>query len=205
MRLPYSWRQVTIAQYLIIHDVIRDETLDWVDKNIRILSALTGLTAEQLEAYPMEDIKRAVQRIAFLFEPDKIPKLLPKYFFLKGRLYRVRYEVNKLTAGQYIDIAAFTKDADSVLDNLHSIMAVIARPVFTAYDGANVPARAKLFYDHLPMSVIYPVALFFCNLLRSLTPAIEDYLLQQSRTILTEMKKDLMTAVPPSRLTGDGC
>lgn len=70
-KLPASWEEVTIGTYInklsdIVISESEDETFDGMDNTVKLLSALTGETVEDLEAIPMNDILVLSKKVDFM-------------------------------------------------------------------------------------------------------------------------------------------
>jgi hypothetical protein len=207
MKLPSSWKQITIKQYLEIDTIIKDTSLELVERYIQILAAISGQSTDYFESIPIRKLKEYIRKLDFLSHPEEIKTKIPSSFWLKGRRYSVSWRVTTLTGGQYIDLNVFTKDKDAITANLHNIMAVLCLPrkwwVFKSkYNGQQHKDRAALFYDNLSMAIAYPLAVFFCNLSVKLMPHIVLYLEEQE----SQIRKTMTTgeAMTDIMSNGDG-
>lgn len=100
----------------------------------------------------------------------------------------------------------FLKDPEAANQNIHNVLAVIASPlkfgfIKTKYNGKDHEARAKFFFENMPVSIAYPALVFFCNLSELLTLPMAAYLQQETtgkmNQIQTQMQ-DIMTAMAGS-------
>lgn len=169
------WK-ITISQYLQITDALLIP--DHFDKWARILSIITGKSeAHFINELTADQFKKQIKMHAYLVKTAPSPKLR-KYFWLKGKLYKVTSDITQLTGGQYCDLMTLCKDPDETLSNIHNILAVLCRPVFSKYNPETFHKTSQVFYKHLTMDKAYPLALFFCALYKNLIPVIKNYLEQ---------------------------
>jgi hypothetical protein len=125
---------------------------------------------------------------------------------LKGKRFRLLLNVSVLTGGQYIDLMTFLKNPEAINQNIHNVLAVIASPLKlglfkTKYDGKKQAERAKFFHDNMPVSIAYPILVFFCNLSSHLTPAIAAYLnrdTMEKMSMVQHQVQDIMNATDGS-------
>ena len=48
--IPKSWASITIEQFPVIYDIIKDKDIEPIDKEVRLISILTGLSVAEIEA-----------------------------------------------------------------------------------------------------------------------------------------------------------
>lgn len=184
MKLPESWGSVTVEQWYKIRAVKHDDPLE---NTIELLAAVSGQSVESIEALSLDELNRALHSIAFL---NELPSgKIPKYCLVGKTVYLINTDATKLNANQYIDLTTLTKDRESIDTNLHKIMAVFCLPLkrwsfsnTVKYADHDFNKRAEAFLQ-MPMSKVYPVALFFCTLLDNFMPPIRDYLKDQQTKI----------------------
>jgi hypothetical protein len=91
-KLPATWEQLTLKDYLKLSPVLNDDEpepidediftikmLSDMDKNIQVLSLLTDVSIEAIEALTMGELIRLTQRVEFLSTPPKETKTTIKY------------------------------------------------------------------------------------------------------------------------------
>lgn len=209
MRLPTSWGQITINQYLALKDCY-EPGQDAIEQQIRILSILTGKPDHEIEALPIDRFKAMVTQVAFI---EKLPemKVLPKTVTINGVRHLVNLKVTDLTGGQYIDLMTLTRDKDKVTENMASILAVFVTPMQkkwwrwkkAPYDGLKHREVAANIGKHLTMDIAYPVAVFFCKLLQNSMDAIKEYSIKQAEVGILKARMMIREAMDTSSI-GDG-
>ena len=66
-----SYNKLTLGKYMEIQEVSRNESLEDIDKQVQILSILTGVAEEEILHLPIQDYKELVAKSAFL-DPENI-------------------------------------------------------------------------------------------------------------------------------------
>ena len=186
MRLPESWSDLTIKQYIDVYNIL-ETSFDDIDKFAHIISNLSGIELNNVYAIPLTDFDAMVKRVSFIWK-EMPGEGLPREIEVCGQKYSGCFEMNKKTAGQYIDFCHFLKTNNR--ENIHNILSIIYIPKGEKYDGDLQKARAELFYEHLTMNIAYPVYVFFCNVLTHLIKIIPDYLDKEMQTVIRMAMKE---------------
>ena len=98
---------------------------DWtdLDKEVKLLTIVTGLTEYQIDSLSIEDLKELRKDLAFLDEPIEGKPV--DYITTNGKRYRINYDIKNMPAARYIESKVFSKDT---LRNLHKIAASMVIP-----------------------------------------------------------------------------
>jgi hypothetical protein len=98
---------------------------DWtdLDKEVKLLTIVTGLTEYQIDSLSIEDLKELRKDLAFLDEPIEGKPV--DYITTNGKRYRINYDIKNMPAARYIESKVFSKDT---LGNLHKIAASMVIP-----------------------------------------------------------------------------
>lgn len=176
--LPNSWNGVTIDQFPLIYDILKDKDIQSIDKEIRIISILSNVPVIELERLQIDSLKELINSVNFVFKMD-FPKAVEK-FTHEAYEWFVNYDITKLSAGDFISISKLATDEDSVMSNIAEITAVFVKPYkrkWFKYEEVRIDYHERMqLIKTLPIGVIYPVALFFCKVMEALHPVIQDYL-----------------------------
>ncbi len=121
-----SWEEVTIAEFFTIQDIISAKNVNDLEKKIKVLSVLAGVEDSAFDNISMPEIHLMFQNLEFL-EAEPVGEI-QDYYFIGGIRYKLIKQVNHITAGQFIDLSAYTKEKDLILDNLHLICATLLIP-----------------------------------------------------------------------------
>lgn len=104
-----SYRRLSLGKYMDILAISRDESLEEIERQIKIICILSDKTEDEISDMPIEDYKAMVIESSFLghqFEPDK--RLANTYTIGAFTLVPV-LDFRKVTTAQYIDFQSFHK------------------------------------------------------------------------------------------------
>ena len=96
--------------------------------------------------------------------------------------YKIDTDIMKITAAQFIDASAFSKE---VQKDLHKFLAVFLRPMtwrfgkVANYDGKRHKEISESVYENMTMKDAQPFLVFFCKVLQELSTHIGTYLLAE--------------------------
>lgn len=111
---------------------------DELEMQVAILSIITGKTEAELLRLPIAKYTEIAGKSEFLRRPlDTIPDVKARYKVGKWKLVPCR-DYRKLTAGQYIDFQAFTKDALDFCGLLSVLLVPAGMKYADGYDPADV-------------------------------------------------------------------
>lgn len=192
MQYPKGWQDVTLAQ-LVELDQLRTRTdLDPEETMNQVLSVLSGVHIDEIEALPHNERIMSYSRMGWLAQyPAKKPK--KRVFKLGGTHYRIVSNPAEVSAGEYATIQKIA--ADGLITNLHQIIACLMieqrRGWFRWHDvrydkttGAQKFAeRARLVREQMPVAQAYPYALFFSKLLPKLLETSLTFFQQQEKKL----------------------
>lgn len=187
-----NYNQLTIKQFLNCKRISELEA-DPIDKNVRLLSEITGKQVDEIESLPISELKEQLRKLG------AIETLLPESkvkmkFKVKGQRFTCIWEQQKLTAAQYIDVCHFTKNGGDMIYQIHNILAAICvkRTWYgkqLKYDGSQHKEVADLFYNHMTIEQAYPIMLFFCKFYEELEINIATYLLKEANKLKLEAEQ----------------
>jgi hypothetical protein len=120
-----KWNNLTLWQYQQLMPIITNPEKDWteLDKEVKQLAVISGLTEYQIDSLSIETLKEMRQDLAFLDEPIEGKPV--DFIVVNGRRYRMNYDIKNMPAARYIESKVFSKDT---LGNLHKIAASMVIP-----------------------------------------------------------------------------
>jgi len=208
LTIPTSWEDITIGNYIELRPVLSTKMND-VSRVINILCVLTGKKREEIKELNIKQYKELIKKMSFL--NTELPKELEKRrFIIGGKWYEFKYEADKLLFGEYINVMEILQKSnnneDVIFDNLHKILTIICRPVYKTMfgfkdaevDSEVIRETAENFYKNMPITIAYPIGVFFYNHLPNLTQDIKTSLIQTAKKKIQEAKEIV------SQKTGDG-
>lgn len=181
IELPKSWSDVSIGQFIELAKA-KENCEDEIDMTVELLSIMSGVGRNEIAKLSLTDITKLTNALQFLHTP--LPDKIEQRVKVNGVDYYADLNVQKMSAGQYIDLKHWTKGTN-VIENLHDIMAVFYIPVGKKYGEKD--GIADEFYKDMPITLAYPIALFFWNLCASWMQHIADYLHERSSHQMKKM------------------
>jgi len=186
MKIPKSWQDVTIAQFMELRQSTKDLKDNFDVTNVHI-AVLCGITQQEVMSMKVETRNKIVDRISFI-TTEPTGEFKPTFWHNKKR-WKVTNNINKLLPSQYIDVSMFIKmGADT---NYHNILGVICQPmrygVFKRkYDGDKVMQYADELLS-LPVPTAMTIAAFFLNSSQVFIDNTPTYLEEVQRTLMKEV------------------
>jgi hypothetical protein len=218
MRIPFSFKEVTIEQYQTIYPHLQGD-VDWT----RVISFFTGRTYSEVEEFDLKYYKYLVQSLSFLTKPI-VPKISFKSYacgLLKsvkykpqpklitwqgGNFYKASRSVNDINTARYITIKTLMEQSDFYPNKLHELCALTYEPgqyLSFKYDGNKHAEIADKFLK-APMSIAQPSVFFCLEVLANWNLNTLDYL--ESEKIMTSHLKEITMELREKGLSifGDG-
>ena len=201
IKIPTSWEDITLGQYIELRPILHTEQED-VTRMINILCVLTGKKREEIKELTIPDFHKLVKKMSFLNEPLS-KELKKKRFIIGGKWYEFKIEAKKMLFGEYISVMEILQQAgdneDVLFNNLHKILTVICRPVYKTMfgfktmdiDGEKIRETADNFYKNMPITIAYPIGVFFYQRSPNLMEAIKTSLMAEANKKIEEVKADL--------------
>ena len=158
-----NYNDLPLGAYLDIVAISDDDTREANDKNLAILSILTGQSEDDLLNLLIGEFSLLMQKAAFLSEPLPRKDKPEKSYHLGPFTLDVMADVAKMTAGQYIDFQTFAASND-IAGMLSTILLPHGHTYGEGYDPADV--RASILAQ-LPIVEANALAAFFFEKMRA--------------------------------------
>jgi hypothetical protein len=191
-KLPKSWDDVTLRHLIEIENIRNDKSIDkepYADltRNLLMLSLFTGIPFGFYEEMPLNELKEDIKSIEFLRElPSDKPR---KKFKCGGYSWRVNFDINELTANDFVEHYELTKDSTKVISNSNKILALYCHPYKFGFKKKLENKDKAEILKESPITVIYPLVVFFCNLYPTLLEAIKDYLSSADKILMKKLEE----------------
>jgi hypothetical protein len=187
-----KWNNLTLWQYQQLMPILTNTEKDWteLDKEVKQLAVISGLTEYQIDSLSIETLKEMRQDLSFLDEPIEGKPV--DFIVVNGRRYRMNYDIKNMPAARYIESKVFSKDT---LGNLHKIAASMVIPQKKTWFGKWVDDKydASKHEDYAAdmqeanFIHVYHSLVFFYQVYRNWIEVSRDYM-------KVEMMKAGMTA-----------
>jgi len=160
------WDKLTVGQFITLYDIEVNANLNIIEKQQKMLAVIEGKNEREYDDYKYRDlIKEYGEKLSFF---DNIPEAKPvDYLETVTNRYKFCYEMNEITAGQYIDILAFSGE----IMQLNKIAACFFLPMKgKSYQSYGVVPHDRVADDLLEANFVqvYGCMLFFCQLFNEL-------------------------------------
>lgn len=188
--IPNSWDGITIEKFPIIYDLLHDSNIDKIDKEIRIISVLSDIPVSDIEKIQINQLKELIKAVNFIFTMQ-FPK--PKEIFKhEGYYWHVNYDITKLSAGDFITLSNYTINEDTIVQNLPELASIFIKPYkrkWFKYKPVEIETLEHI--KTMKVGIVYPLCVFFCNLIANLQPDIKTYLEKENDKAM-KIAKELM-------------
>lgn len=124
MKIIDNYRDLPIGLYLEICDIDRREDLEDINKQVCIISILSGMAEEDIYNLPLTEYKEMAAKTHYLSHPYDGEVLTAKNYIV-GKFNLIPVEdYRKITTAQYIDFQTFAKDAERNIVEILSCMLI---------------------------------------------------------------------------------
>ena len=210
-----KWNELTLWQYQQLMPIITNTNKDWteLDKEVKLLCIVTGLTEYQIDSLGIEDLKELRKDLAFLDEPIEGKPV--DYITTNGKRYRINYDIKNMPSARYIESKVFSTDT---LGNLHKIAASMIIPqkknwygkwIDEKYDASKHEEYASDMQEANFIHV-YHSLVFFYQVYRNWIEVTRDYMKaemttsgmtsQQADSVLSLLCESTGGIIPPNLL-----
>lgn len=158
----YNWDNISGDRYFAIMDVINDESLADIDKEVAIAAIVEDVDPDVIYSLPMAEAKKRLSMLAFLSEFDmKTYKSTLKSIRVNGKTYRILADVSEMTMAQYIDYETFSKMP--FRDGYDKMLSVFIIPDGAAgyNDGYDVAEVQRMIREDISFREIQGLLNFF--------------------------------------------
>jgi hypothetical protein len=170
------WDKLTVGQFITLYDIEASQNLNIIEKQQKMLAVIEGKNEREYDDYKYRDlIQEYGEKLSFF---NNIPESKPVDFLEVGdNRYKFCYELQEITAGQYIDILSFSGE----IMQLNKIAACFFLPMEgDKYKGYGVVPHDVVADDLLEANFlqVYGCMLFFCQLFNELISSTITYSIQ---------------------------
>ncbi len=201
--IPTNWNNISTRQFMQF-DKAKKKTAETANERMDLIiekaCILTGLEEAQVEQLDISELNNLKQ-----LQDAGLPERIYKTFKLDGVWYEFILDPNKLNAERWAGIMeAIKKDP---IQGISQTLYYLARPFklqllrrkYFETVTEDIPQVITSFGD-LPITVSYPIAVFFLRLSKECIDYLEDYSLNQ----LKEMNQKVIQAEQDLQAATDG-
>ena len=151
-KIPQNWDEISIGKFQemmnIPDDLVKKEYF------LKVVCVLGSIPYDEFKQVPYYEFTKLEDELTFVF--DKLPEEIKTEWTFDGKTYKYYSDFSKITTGEYIDLDGMSKDTE----NLHLLLAIAYRET-DEYNSDEVGERAKIFKEHMPVSVAIAAKIFF--------------------------------------------
>ena len=201
--IPTEWSDITIEKYIALRPVLAVESNE-VTKIINVLCLLSGKKRQEIEQLSIPQYSDLIKKMEFLHKP--IPEELNKDVFkINGEYYKFCLDPSNILFGEYISVMEILEKAKNnpeiIYDNIHNLLTVICKPLTKKWWGFKnkqitnnlVKETSSNFYKNMPITIAYPITVFFYQNLTTLTQTIKTFMELEYKRLMKEANKEVVT------------
>lgn len=156
-----SWKEMDLSHYKKLAELKSKEWENDLEMNIAMIAMLSDQSEEDIMNLEIKELQERIGALGFLINPYK-PSTPEKSYLIGDREYQVFFNVNKMTASQYIDFQNFFKEYDNYMPNL---AACFLLPKGKKYGEDYDPLEeAEYLNKHLTVDIFSDIMFFFVKL-----------------------------------------
>ena len=185
-----NYRELPIGDYQDILALCKDESLEELDRQVKILSILTKMDEDTLLNLPIQEFKVLTSRMGFLEKdlPTKVTRLEKSYKIGKFELVPVT-DMRKVITAQYIDFQSFHQAGfeDHFVEILSCLLVPKGKKYNQDYDIIEVQDAIRKDLNVHDAASLYAFFIFSCR------ESIKDMLtfsLQETQKIKDKEKRE---------------
>lgn len=185
-----NYKSLPIGDYQDILALCKDESLEELDRQVKILSILTKVDEDTLLNLPIQEFKVLTSRMGFLEKdlPTKVIKLADSYKIGKFELVPVT-DMRKVITAQYIDFQSFHQAGfeDHFVEILSCLLVPKGKKYNQDYDIIEVQDAIRKDLNVHDAASLYAFFIFSCR------ESIKDMLtfsLQETQKIKDKEKRE---------------
>lgn len=171
MKIIDSYAALPVGKYLEILAVNKEDRDD-IDKQVATIAILADVPEEDLLNLPLTDYASLAAAADFLRHEDKGTHKVADHYRLGGFDLVPVADPTKLTAGQYIDFQALTKEDQDT--HLAQLLSVVLVPKGKKYgDGYDIAEVQRAIREGLSVTdALSVLAFFFVSLRQSIATSL---------------------------------
>ena len=204
MKIIDNYRKLPIGKYNEIVKLCETE-MDEVDRKVKIVGILTGLTDDEVLALPLTDFTECCAKAKFIDLPcpeTLIPSVSKSYPVGGFNLVPVT-DMRKVTTAQYIDFITFSKDKEH---NIVEMLSCFLVPKGMDYnEGYDILDAHNAIKEEMSVAeVLALLAFFFGSWTRSINSTLSSSERMARRVKDKEKRQMMMERIAELRSTISG-
>ena len=162
-----NYNKLTIGKYLELVEIIDDDTLADIDKNVELIALLDDKEVDVIYDLPLAEFNEKIQMTSFLYEEPK-PLQVSTVYKLGDMELEACLNINDLTTAQFIDYQTYVKDKNKMVELLSVFLVPKGHKYNKDYDVFEVQ---KIIRNNMPITQAMGLSDFFLLLYKSFLKA----------------------------------
>lgn len=205
-----NYRDLPIGDYMDIVAISKDEGLEEVDKQVKIISILTGRSEADILDLPIQEYKSLAANLVFLSYPipsEDVQRVADSYKIGKFELIPV-IDIRKVTTAQYIDFQTFHQAGleDHFAEILSCLLVPKGKKYNQGYDVLEVQDAIKRNLSVFDTMMLYGFFVVSCgeSIRGMLTFSLQEAQTIKDKTKRTEMVQRIQEQMELLKANGAG-
>ena len=183
-----NYKSLPLGKYLDICQVCKDESLEEIERQVKILSILSDMTEEEILHLPIPKYKEMVVASRFLEDVDKNRHKAARLYIVGNWKLLPTMDYRKMETAQYVDFQTFAPMVETHMAELLSCLLV---PVGCRYnEGYDILEVQKAIRDEMSVSDAVSLAGFFLTWCRKSIKDSLNYSKQEAMRIKDKTKRE---------------
>ena len=185
-----NYKSLPLGKYLDICQVCKDESLEEIERQVKILSILSDMTEEEILHLPIPKYKEMVVASRFLEDVDKNRHKAARLYIVGNWKLLPTMDYRKMETAQYVDFQTFAPMVETHMAELLSCLLV---PVGCRYnDGYDILEVQQALKDNLSVTDALSLSAFFLTKFKNLITDSLNSCRQEVRTIKDKSRRRQM-------------
>ena len=188
-----KWSDINLETYAAVIELVRADTTDIFQRDITLLSLITGKSEAEIEAMKIDEFNTLRNELYGLLSTEVAAKY-NKVFKVAGRGYKVAISATEISATDLMDISLLKITPDNLHLKLAEFMAIVCKPygIISKFQRKlTYQEKVEVFKKHMTADIAMGVTLFFWTASIELLPLMTDYSIKEMQR-LTEMVKKMI-------------
>lgn len=192
-----SWDEVTVSEFYQIKDITENVNLNDLEKELKIICVLGDAKEDFINQLSLSEAKEFISSLSFMQTP--MNGKVEDFYYVGDRQYKLTKEMKNLTAGQFIDLSHYTKDKNSMEDNIPTIISILLIPIKKTTKTGKIKLETYLetplditvnnIIDNMKITEANGISVFFYLLFNCFLECIQFYLeLNQTNQLRSGLK-----------------
>lgn len=196
MKVPFRFEDITLNQFIQLHELEKDNSIEKLDKDTKILSILTNKTIEEVEDLPFAKRNELLSKCDHVKNPPKNLRVV-KRFRVNSLLLVPTTSLTEMRTNQFVDFHNLIKQAKGdYISIANDLLAIMFKPFKiigeTKYSPENHAKISELLLS-AKVGDCLGLLFFYLDLWKKCEPIIADCLENQKllvKNLLNEIEND---------------